>query len=350
MINKIKSLIIKFFIDKRLIKKNIVKWYTSRKNEKRTFKPGILNEDKKFYVINRDRGGLFSVFFYVLDHLKYAEKKGYIPVVDIENFSSFNSEAEPVNGTKNTWLYYFTQVSKFKLSEVYKSKTFFFSTNNDILDENGRNKYFQKETDFTAYYQILNKYFEIQPNIYDLANEFYLSEIKGYKVLGIHWRGSDYYYSPGHAFPATKNQIINLIDFYIKEENYEKIFVVTEDKKKLEILKKRYGNKISFYNSFRTDDPNDFLIPKRPLHKFKLGLESLIEVIIFSKLNKIVGINSNIVNAAIVLSNNKTKFVQIKNGWNSQKFFWSSYKWYFLNLLPSFLGGFDDFKNLKNRK
>ena len=66
MLNKIKSSIVKFIIDKRLIKKNIVKWYTSRKLEKKNFKPGILNSDKKFYVINRDRGGLFSVFFYVL--------------------------------------------------------------------------------------------------------------------------------------------------------------------------------------------------------------------------------------------------------------------------------------------
>lgn len=347
MLNKIKSSIVKFIIDKRLIKKNIVKWYTSRKLEKKIFKPGILNSDKQFYVINRDRGGLFSVFFYVLDHLKYVEKKKYIPIVDIENFSSFNSEIETVNGTRNTWLYYFTQVSKFKLSEVYKSKNFSFSTNNDILAENERNKYFEKETNFKEYYQVFKKYFEIQPHILDLANEFYLSQIKGYKVLGIHWRGSDYYYSPGHAFPATKKQITNLIDFYLKKENFEKIFVVTEDEKKLKILKKKYGNKILFYDSFRTDNPNDFLIQKRPLHKYKLGLESLIEVIIFSRLSKIVGINSNIINAAMVLSNNKTKFIKIKNGWNSQKFFWSSYKWYLLNFLPSFLGGFDDLKNFK---
>ena len=126
MLNKIKSSIVKFIIDKRLIKKNIVKWYTSRKLEKKIFKPGILNSDKKFYVINRDRGGLFSVFFYVLDHLKYVEKK-YIPVVDIENFSSFNSEIEPVNGTRNTWFYYFTQVSKFKLVRFTKVKFFFFN-------------------------------------------------------------------------------------------------------------------------------------------------------------------------------------------------------------------------------
>ena len=347
MINKIKSSIIKFVIDNKLIKKNIDRWYISRKHKKKIFKPGKLNSNKKFYVINRDKGGLFSVFFYVLDHLKFSEKKGYIPIVDIENFSSFNSEIKPVNGTKNTWLYYFTQVSTFKLSEVYKSKKFFFSRDNKTFSENERNKYFEKETNFKKQYQVFKKYFKIKPYIIRLANKFYFSKIKNHKVLGVHWRGSDYYYCPGHALPATKKQIINLINFYIKEENFEKIFVVTEDKKKLEILKKKYGNKILFYNSFRTDEPNDFLIQKRPLHKFKLGLESLIEVIILSKLTKIIGINSNITNAAVVLSNNKTKFVKIENGWYSQKFFWSSYKWYFLNSLPSFLGGFNNYKNFK---
>lgn len=347
MINKIKSSIIKFVIDKKLIKKNIDKWYISRKHKKKIFKPGKLNENKKFYVIARDKAGLFSAFFYVLDHLKYSEKKGYIPIVDIENFSSFNSEIKPVNGIKNTWLYYFTQVSKFKLSDVYKSKKFIFSTNNENFTEDERNKYFKKKINFKEYYQVFKKYFKIKPYIINLANKFYFSKIKKFKVLGIHWRGSDYYYCAGHALPATKKQIINIIDYYIKEENFEKIFVVTEDKKKLKILKKKYGNKILFYNSFRTDDPNDFLVQKRPFHKFKLGLESLVEVIILSRLNKVVGINSNITNAAIVLSNDKTKFVKIENGWNSQSFFWSSYKWYFLNALPGFLGGFNDYKNFK---
>ena len=146
MINKIKSSIIKFVIDKKLIKKNIDKWYISRKHKKKIFKPGKLNENKKFYVIARDKAGLFSAFFYVLDHLKYSEKKGYIPIVDIENFSSFNSEIKPVNGIKNTWLYYFTQVSKFKLSDVYKSKKFIFSTNNENFTEDERNKYFKKKS------------------------------------------------------------------------------------------------------------------------------------------------------------------------------------------------------------
>ena len=41
-----------------------------------------------------------------------------------------------------------------------------------------------------------------------------------------------------HPFPATTYQIINLINYEIKKNNYSKIFLVTEESKYLKILKK----------------------------------------------------------------------------------------------------------------
>ena len=52
---------------------------------------GSLNEDKTIYIIRpRTDGveGLMALFMNVVKHISYAEKRGYIPVVDFKNYST----------------------------------------------------------------------------------------------------------------------------------------------------------------------------------------------------------------------------------------------------------------------
>ena len=89
---------------------------------------GDLNPDKIFYIIKRYPGaGLFSNFSFVLNHLKIAENLNFIPFVDMQTFPSWYNEKYIVNNTLNSWEYYFDQVSKFTLEEIYKSKYVIFS-------------------------------------------------------------------------------------------------------------------------------------------------------------------------------------------------------------------------------
>ena len=77
---------------------------------------GMLNPDKTFYVIrsidNKNRfyigptNNLLANYFYVLSHLVYAQKKGWIPVIDMLNYHVYNSLPYPVNGTMNAWEYF----------------------------------------------------------------------------------------------------------------------------------------------------------------------------------------------------------------------------------------------------
>ena len=91
---------------------------------------GNKNPNKIFYVIRRSPGaGLFSNLTYVLNHLVVANKHNFIPVVDMENYPTIYNEKNKVNGTKNSWLYYFKPVSKYKLSEIYQSFNVIISVN-----------------------------------------------------------------------------------------------------------------------------------------------------------------------------------------------------------------------------
>ena len=139
-------------------------------------------------------------------------------------FITIYNEKNNVRNNKNAWNYYFKNLNKFTLNEVYKSKNVlitdnkffhFFSYNIDkdielsklLRNEIIINKYLQK-----SYLKILKKF----------DNE---------NVLGIHFRGTSYKRSPGHPLPATKKQILKIIKNLISKEKYDKIFLVTEEKK-----------------------------------------------------------------------------------------------------------------------
>ena len=47
--------------------------------------------------------------------------------------------------------------------------------------------------------------------------------------------------SPGHPFPATKKQILRILNKLLLEEKYEKIFLVTEEELQKNFLAKKFG-------------------------------------------------------------------------------------------------------------
>ena len=108
---------------------------------------GDKNPDKVFYVLRpyyflernelvMNVSNLLFHYYRNLQHLAYGVEKGWIPVVDWENYGPFaHGEDFPVNGSKNCWEYYWEQPSEYTLSEVYQSKNVVLSVQNtrDIL-------------------------------------------------------------------------------------------------------------------------------------------------------------------------------------------------------------------------
>ena len=105
---------------------------------------GKENPDKTFYVIRpyyyMERNELATTLSNLLMHyyrnlqkLSYAVNKGWIPVVDWENYGPFrHAESYPINGTTNCWEYFWEQPSKYTLEEVYKSKNVILSDRNSL--------------------------------------------------------------------------------------------------------------------------------------------------------------------------------------------------------------------------
>ena len=339
--NSIKKKLTKFFLKSRrrpfLIKKNFIFNVVEKSPEYKVCSFGNKNPNKLFYVIKRFKGGgLFSNFLFVLNHLIQAEKIKAIPVVDMENFSNLYSERNKINGTKNSWLYYFNQVSKYSLKEVYSSQKVIFSSDKIFAGQSVSFKENKKELK-----KVYTKYIEINKEYIQEANKFLKKNLSKKKVLAVHWRGSDHKVLPGHPFPPTEKQILKLTDQLLEKNHYDKIFLVTEEQEYLKIFKKKYGSKLCFCKSFRAYDRKEFSFNSRKNHRYKLGRESLIEALILSKLSTLLCSRSNISEVAEFMSNNKKyRIHEIMNGFNSQSIFHSMYLWHIKKVLPKFLGGF----------
>ncbi len=300
---------------------------------------GELNPDKIFYVIRRtSHAGIFSYMSFVLNHLRIAKEKGFIPVVDMENFTNPYNEKEKLLNTKNSWEYYFKQTSNYKLSEVYKSKNVIFSRN----DYHHKMEYrIHLEPKFNVF---LNKEIKLQNRYNEYLNLYFQkNQLHDKKILGIHFRGTSYKTSRGHIFPATIEQMKKYVDELILLEDFDKIFVCTEEKNYLDFFKKNYPKKILYLDTYRSNKNDAFIKYNRKYHRYLLGDESVKEALILSKCASLLFVRSNIVNAANFFSEDKQNLFEIFNGFNSRNQFIARYLWYIKKNLPK------KFFGLKNK-
>ena len=289
--------------------------------------------NKKFYIIQRYRGGgMFSNLNYVIHHISLALNLGCIPIVDMENFPTKYNEINKVENTINSWEYYFKPLNHYKLNDVYKSKFVI------IADGKTRNKLefdnFQK-----SHFFIFKKYIKIKKKILIEVKKFLKKNFLNKKVLGVHFRGTDMKTQERHPYPATIKQIVSYIDYEIKKYKFKKIFLVTEDLNYLEKLKKKYKDKICYYNSFRTKK-SDIFDGQRKNHRYLIGKENIIDMLLLSNTHSIICTNSNLVNASNFIKKFKIKTIKINNGYNSNNLLVAQFSWYIKKLFPEFLGGF----------
>jgi len=306
---------------------------------------GELNPDKIFYIIKRDPGaGLFSNFVFIMNHLRIADHHNFIPYVDMENWPSWYSEIEAINNTKNSWEYYFKQVSKFSKEEVYKSKNIII-TRNDFYEDFSKNL-----LDNKIFKDLQSKYIVIQDHILKDVNDFYIKNFKNKKVIGIYIRGGETKRMPKHGMPPTIKQIDKSMKKITKNKNFDFIFLSTKEKIYLDYFKKNFNDKLITYNSFKEEKEDCFQIYPRKNHRFLLGKEIFVEMLILSKADYLVYNISNVSLMSLFFNQNINQSrYYLDNGLNHKNKFIAQIYWYLKLLLPQSLGGFKEniLKNIK---
>jgi len=260
---------------------------------------GNLNSDKTFYIIRPRPGkveGLMALFLDVIKQLDYADKQGYIPIVDFKNY-----ETQYYEKGKNAWEIYFKQVSQFSLEEVYKSKNVILSGLNVL--EKSPEYLNQKYDDISLTYarNLVSKYIKLNDTIENLVDkEIERLDIKN--CLGLYLRGTDYVKMKpaGHPVQPTVHQAMDKVDEYLLSNTQKNIFLVTEDYEISTVIKEKYGSKVktikedSYIKNYNGDNfiGIDACINQLGNEPSKRGVGYLIKLVLLSKCENIIAGNT----------------------------------------------------------
>ena len=249
-----------------------------------------------YFIIRREPpgAGLFSNLNHVLQGLIEAEERELIPVVDMQNYWTSYSLSVPVNGTRNTWEYFFYQPTIHSLNEAYASKRYVLSKGNRIAGDHWlteKNLAFALDPEkVLEMNRTLTKYVKLNP--FALAALEYVKDSLAWKPeenLGVSLRGTHYLQIEPHGHPKQPDleTVFAEIEKAQEAARHKKIFLACEDSDIRKAVESHFPGLIlrnfrdmKFFKDFVSNELN---LSKRNLEVMSMSLGYLIEIILLSE-------------------------------------------------------------------
>jgi hypothetical protein len=284
--------------------RNIIKPYIlyllRGKTHKKSY--GVENGDKTFYRIGfpRDKDGLLFIILCNLSHISYALNKGYIPVVDMQNFD--NQYLEPGSLYKNnSWEYFFDQPLGFTVDGIKQSKNVVLSSRLQMPDLNYKIDFYIFETpELLSYFrEIFQTYIKFNKAAGDFISNEYNHVMAGKeRVLGVLCRGTDYLLKKpaGHPIQPEPLEVVEAAKKIMSEKKCNYLYLATEDEEIYILFKQNFGDRllINSQKRYRASDLNSLqylsqIQDRRKRDKYFSGLEYLSSLNILSKCPCFIG-------------------------------------------------------------
>lgn len=239
-----------------------------------------IEKNPTYYVIRWDNKtiGLMAHVCLHLAHIEYAAARGFIPVIDMQNSENLFHETGEV-GKINTWEFYFKQPFR-KLTEIENKKVVYSSPR--IAPPSPDMQSVLNEEESFKWKMLYKNFFHFNDKTNNYVQQEYANLLKGKKVLGILYRGTDYKKLRTKNYPIVReiNDFIDKIKALINERgDFDNIYVATEEKSAMEKLIEAFPDKIIVNKRVYYDDfENDFLANahfNRERDKYLKGLEYL---------------------------------------------------------------------------
>lgn len=244
---------------------------------------GLKNQDKAIYVIteNGDGWGYFAEFRAMLCKLLYADRMGFYPYIYWGN-SFLYADEKKQNETSNAFEYFFRQLNGITLEEVKESYMVAYSKSAEaVMIE----QEFRKDESYSISDELLkklgniyNKYIDLNLEVEQKLKGEYCELLGKGKILGVHFRGTDYKksYDIHPVFVQVQDEI-DVVSELFEKGGYDKIFLATDESVAVEEFERKFGEDKVFYyqDTFRgkTDVSVAFSKSEREFHKYKLGYE-----------------------------------------------------------------------------
>ena len=260
-----------------------------------------------YYIIRNifSNAGLFCCYNFFAGRIKYALSKGYIPVIDMQNYPNPYLPAERI-GKENAWEYYFYQPLRIGLEIAYKGANILLSDGQPLpypqRPHGEVSGSYDNNSKFLTEWRMMVKLglLKIKSNIEEEINKIYKELFTpNDRVLGVYLRGTDYvaFKPKGHYITPPLEYAMSHVLLKFNELKCNKVFLVTEDKNILESFKQVFGDKclttnktyvnydgrrtIGYYHASREND------------HYLRGKEYLIDIKILSKLKYMVAARTN---------------------------------------------------------
>ncbi len=307
--------------------------------------------DLKAQIAPRTRIGLINVGFpkvgmaslvvYILNGLRYCERENLYPVVDLDNECDC-LYFDPTEGD-NMWHQYFEPVMPLSSDDLkqLRAETDIEQLIHRISREQLERIYHQdddsaftsaygkwrtrKIKDLDQWYQeqrnkggeTIGRYIKPNSNLLGKVDAFVNAYFGKHGVLGVHIRGTDLEYMP-IVSPA---EYLEHVDARIRQDGQLKIFLATDQSQYLDLFKQRYGDRLLYTASFRSD--NDVGVHfRQELSPYDKGEQVLIDTLLLSRCDFLIKGNSSVPELAMYFN----KDLQCLDlGYKKKKSFGESY-------------------------
>ena len=254
-----------------------------------------------YYIIRRmyDTTGLFALHNIFAGHIRYALSKGWLLVVDMQNYPNAYLAPEKL-GKENSWEYYFEQPLRIGLEQAYNGENIILGTGNEVSPRPYEVMSFYENLDnILTEWRMLIKLglIRIKPErtreILSVRQNLFLPEDR---VLGVLLRGTDYLTRKlyNHPIPPPIEFAISIVVDRMEKWQCNKLFLATEDKSIVSTFKNIFGDlcimfdrKYVNYNP-KIDRSTALSRIDRPNDNFQQGKDYLTQIVLLSMCNSLV--------------------------------------------------------------
>ena len=211
------------------------------------------NPDKIFYVIRRHdlHAGLFSYVVTNLGSIAAAIDKGYIPVVDMMNYTNTMLLPEQV-GKVNAWENYFVQPMQYTMEDVYISRNVILGgiTQPDKFPDF---EMLSNPEELQKWQELAHKYIILQSEAKNRIQKYYEDKFAERRVLGVLCRGTDYLLLKPHGHPIQPmpEEVIRKCREIMEKQKCDCIYLATEDQSIYTLFEQNFPGKIYSYQKKR---------------------------------------------------------------------------------------------------
>ena len=194
---------------------------------------GDKNPDKCFYVIrwDADVNALMGLMNYVLGKIAYAERHGWLPVVDFKNGRNYYFESEAEIGQFNVWEKFFRPITAYSLEEVYQSK--YVVLGNISLESDSPNKnmdVLNLGNTYQKWRRLVDQYIAPSEAVKERLEQLNQQYGEPYNKIAIKARGTDYFPPPkGHYVQPGATLLVEGIRELVNRTGCAHAVLATED-------------------------------------------------------------------------------------------------------------------------